>query len=227
MVRSVLTLFSRSWFVFQKDFQLEFRTRYALNAIAMFAITTLTAISFAIGPTRLSTTVLAPLLWVALFFSSMSGLAHVFVREEEQQTADTLRLLLPPNSVWLGKWLFNVVLLFGLEVIIIPLFIVMMNARIGNYAIFFVTLGIGSLALASVATIIAAIIAIASSRGALFAVLAFPIALPVLISAINSTQLALENASFSDCLPDLQVLFSFTVVIVTVSLLVFEFVWRK
>jgi heme exporter protein B len=223
----VWKLLNRSWFVFQKDFQLEFRTRYALNAIAMFAITTLTAISFSIGPVRLSTTVLAPLLWIVLFFSSMSGLSHVFVREEEQQTADTLRLILPPNSIWLGKWFFNVILLFGLELIIIPLYIVMMGARIGNYGIFFATLFIGSLGLASVATIIAAIISLASSRGALFAVLAFPIALPVLISAINSTRLALENALFSDCLPDLQVLFSFTVVIVTVSLLVFEFVWRK
>jgi heme exporter protein B len=223
----VWKLLNRSWVVFQKDIQLEFRTRYALNAIAMFAITTLTAISFSIGPVRLSTTVLAPLLWIVLFFSSMSGLSHVFVREEEQQTADTLRLILPPNSIWLGKCFFNVILLFGLELIIIPLYIVMMGARIGNYGIFFATLFIGSLGLASVATIIAAIISLASSRGALFAVLAFPIALPVLISAINSTQLALENGLFSDCLPDLQVLFSFTVVIVTVSLLVFEFVWRK
>jgi heme exporter protein B len=201
----VWKLLNRSWFVFQKDFQLEFRTRYALNAIAMFAITTLTAISFSIGPVRLSTTVLAPLLWIVLFFSSMSGLSHVFVREEEQQTADTLRLILPPNS----------------------LYIVLMGAKIGNYGIFFATLFIGSLGLASVATIIAAIISLASSRGALFAVLAFPIALPVLISAINSTRLALENGLFSDCLPDLQVLFSFSVVIVTASLLLFEFVWRK
>lgn len=219
--------FNQSLIVFQKDLQLEFRTRYALNAIALFAITALSVISFSIGPTKLSTVVLAPLLWIILFFSAMSGLAHVFVREEEQQTADTLRLILPPNAIWLGKWLFNVVLLFGLEVIIIPLYFVMMSAPFGNAGIFFTILAVGSLGLASVATIIAAIISLASSRGALFAVLAFPIALPILIPAINSTKIALENGIFSDCLSDLQVLFSFTIVIVTTSLLVFEFVWRK
>lgn len=227
MPPSVWRLFKQSAIVFQKDLQLEFRTRYALNAIALFAVTTLTVISFSIGPTRLSIVVLAPLLWIVLFFSAMSGLSHVFVREEEQQTADTLRLVLPPNAVLLGKWFFNVVLLFGLELIIIPLFFVMMSAQIGNAGIFFTILACGTLGLASVATIIAAIISLASSRGALFAVLAFPISLPILIPAINSTKLAFENGIFSDCLSDLQVLISFTIVIVTTSLLVFEFVWRK
>ncbi len=223
----VWMLLAKSIVVFQKDLRLEFRTRYALNAIAMFAITTLTAISFSLGPVSLRTVVMAPLLWIILFFSAMSGLAHVFVREEEQQTADTLRLLLPPNAIFLGKWLFNIVLLLGLEVIIIPLYFVMMDAPMGNPSIFFSILVIGSLGLASVATIIAAIISLASSRGALFSVLSFPIVLPILISAISGTQLALEGAPFSDCLNSLKVLFSFTVIILTTSLLVFEFVWRK
>lgn len=227
MRRSASMLLKQSWYVFQKDMQLEFRTRYALNAIAMFAVTTLTAVSFSIGAEALKPSVLSPLLWIILFFSSMSGLSHVFVREEEQQTADTLRLILPPNAIWLGKWLFNVVLLFGLELIIIPLYIILMSAKIVSYDIFLPVLILGSLGLASAATIIAAIISLASSRGALFAVLAFPVALPVLIAAINGSELAITGALFYDCLPDLQVLFSFTVAIVTASLLLFEFVWRK
>lgn len=227
MPGSVWLLLKQSWIAFEKDFRLEFRTRYALNAIAMFAVITLTAVSFSIGPTRLDAQVIAPLVWIILFFASMAGLSHVFVREEEQQTADTLRLLLPPNAVLLGKWLFNVVLIYGLELIIIPLFFIMMSVKLENPAIFFTILFIGSLALASVATIIAAIISLASSRGALFAVLAFPIALPVLIPAINSTKLAFVRSTFSDCLADFQVLISFTVIIITASLLLFEFVWKK
>lgn len=227
MLRNVLILLRKSLIVFQKDVQLEFRSRYALNAILMFAVITLVAVSFSIGPVRLSSMVSAPLLWIILFFSAMAGLSHIFVREEEQQTADTLRLILPPNSIWLGKWFFNVALLFGLEIVILPFYFVLMNIVVNSIALFLVIVLLGSIALASVATIIAAIISLASSRGALFAVLAFPIALPVLLSAINSTRLSLDGATFSDCLSDLQTLFSFTVIIITVSLLVFEFIWRK
>ncbi|MCB0258728.1 MAG: heme exporter protein CcmB [Calditrichaeota bacterium] len=227
MPRSVWMLLKQSAIVFQKDLHLEFRTRYALNAIAMFAIITLTAVGFSIGPTRLSAVVQAPLLWIVLYFSAISGLSHVFIREEEQQTADTLRLALEPNAIYIGKWFFNVVLLFGLEIIIIPLFFIMMNARAESLEIFFPVVIIGSLGLVSVASFIAAIISLASTRGALFAVLAFPIALPILIAAIHGTRLAFEGAPFSDCLNDLKSLFSFTVIIITVSLLLFEFVWRK
>jgi heme exporter protein B len=213
--------------VFLKDLRLEFRSRYAVNAIFLFAITTLTAISFSIGPVRLRSEILSPLLWVILFFSSMSGLSHIFVREEEQQTADTLRLVTTANAVFLGKWFFNLVLLFGLELLIIPVYIAMMGVTVGNPAVFLLLMVIGSLGLSSVATLIAAIISQASAKGALFAVLSFPISLPVLISGIHGTRLALDGESFSECIPDFQILFSFSVVIITLSLLLFEFIWRK
>ncbi len=216
-----------AYIVFQKDVQLEFRTRYAMNAIILFAITTLTAISFSIGPARIKSLVIAPLLWIILFFSSMSGLAHIFVREEEQQTADTLRLLTSSTSVFLGKWFFNMVLLYGLEVIIIPMFIMLMNFTIGNYGLFLLIIMIGSWGLATVATIIAAIISQASTKGALFAVLSFPISLPIIISAIHGSRLAIDGAAFSDCISDIQVLISFSIVIITVSVLLFDFIWRK
>jgi len=225
--KSVFRLLGNSFILLHKDIQLEFRTRYAVNAILMFAITTLVAISFSIGPVQLQEEVTAPLLWIVLFFSAITGLSHIFVREEEQQTSDTLRLVTTPTAVFLSKWLFNIILLGGLEIIIIPLYLVMMNVEILNFSIFFSILILGSIALASVATIIAAIIAQASTKGALFAVLVFPIALPVLISAIDGTKLSLVGAPFFDCLPDLQVLFSFSIVIITISLLVFEHIWRR
>ncbi len=227
MAKNRFGLLSNAYYIFQKDLQLEFRTRYAVNAIFMFAITTLTAVSFSIGPARLKSLVLAPLLWIVLFFSAMSGLAHIFVREEEQQTADTLRLVTRPSTVFLGKWFFNLVLLFSLELVIVPLYVVMMNFSVVNVGTFLLLLFLGSIGLASVATVIAAIISQAGTRGALFAVLSFPVSLPILISAIHGTRLTIDGALFSDCLSDLQVLFSFSVVIVTISLMLFDFIWRK
>ena len=216
-----------SFIVFQKDVQLEFRTRFAINAIILFAITTLTAISFSIGPAKLESTILSALLWIILFFSAMSGLSHIFVREEEQQTADTLRLVTSPLSVFLGKWLFNVVLLFALEIIIVPLYFLLMNTSTGNMQLFLVILLSGSIGLSTVSTIIAAIISQASARGALFAVLSFPISLPIIISSIHGTRIALDGNSFSDGISDLQILISFFIVIFTVSILTFEFIWKN
>jgi len=226
-VNGKFLLIRNAIFVFQKDIQLEFRSRYAINAIFLFAITTLTAISFSVGPIHLQTTVLSPLLWIILFFSSMSGLSHIFVREEEQKTADTLRLVTTPNSIFLGKWMFNITLLVVLEILIVPIYIVLMGVSIESIWSFIVILFLGTIGLSSVATLIAAIIAQASAKGALFAVLSFPISLPILISGIHATRYAMEGEGFSSCIPDLQILFSFSVVIITLSFLLFEFIWRK
>lgn len=227
MASKLLTLLQNSVFIFIKDVRLEFRTRYAVNAMILFAITTLTAISFSLGPVRLDPNLVSSLLWILLFFSSMSSLSHIFVREEEQQTSDTLRLISGPIPIFLGKWLFNVVLILCLEIIIVPLFFILLNASVQGMSIFIVVLILGSIGLATVSTVIAAIISQASVKGALFAVLAFPISLPILISSINGTRLSIEGNNFSESMDDIQALFSFLVVIFTVSLLVFEFIWKK
>lgn len=219
------SLLHKSYFIFQKDLRLEFRTRYTVNAIFLFALTTLVAVSFSISAVGLSSNISASLLWIILFFSSMTGLSHIFVREEEQQTADTLRLVAPPTAIYLGKLFFNTILLLGLEIIIVPLYLVFMNISVGNIPLFFVVMLFGSVGISSVATIIAAIISRANAKGALFAVLSFPITLPILVSAIHGTTLSIQGKTFLNCMSEIQVLISFTIVIVTASILLFEFVW--
>ena len=97
------SLLYKAWIVFQKDIQLELRTRYSINAFLLFAITSLVVVSFAIGPGALSEKFLSALLWIILFFASISSLSHIFVREEEQQTADTLKLVAPPQAIFWGN----------------------------------------------------------------------------------------------------------------------------
>jgi len=216
-----------AWVVCAKDLRAEFRTRYALSAIGLFAVTTLTVISFALGPFGLQQDLLAALLWVVLFFAAMAGLARVFVHEEESKTAPALRLAAPAGAVYLGKYLFNQVLLLLLEVLIVPLFIVMMGLQVGNFGLFALVLLLGNLGLAGATTIIAAMVSQASARGALFTVLSFPLLLPLLISTIEGTRLALAQAGLASTWPSLQVLLAYAVAMVTVSLMLFPAIWTE
>ena len=112
-----------AWAICVKDLRAEFRTRYALSAVGLFAITTLTVVSLALGPFGLETELQAAVLWIVLFFAAMAGLSRVFVHEEETRTAPSLRLAAAPGAVYLGKYLFNLVLLLLLELLVVPLFI--------------------------------------------------------------------------------------------------------
>jgi heme exporter protein B len=211
--------------VFDKDLRSEFRTKYALNAIILFAVTTLTVVSFSVGQFGLTPEILASLYWIIIFFSAMSGLARVFVREEEAGTVAALKLSAAPTVVYLGKLGFNVVLMGILEIVVFPLFVVMMGLRVENYVLFFAVLVLGSAGLAALSTIIAAIVAKANVKGALFTILSFPPLLPLLISCIRGTRLALEGADLAAGMPELQLLISYSIVMITASLLLFDFVW--
>jgi heme exporter protein B len=211
--------------VFDKDLRSEFRTKYALNAIILFAVTTLTVVSFSVGQFGLTPEILASLYWIIIFFSAMSGLARVFVREEEAGTVGSLKLSAAPAVVYLGKLCFNVVLMGILEIVVFPLFVVMMGLRVESYGLFFAVLILGSAGLAALSTIIAAIVAKANVKGALFTILSFPPLLPLLISCIRGTRLALEGAGLDAGMPELRLLISYSVVMITASLFLFDFVW--
>jgi heme exporter protein B len=218
---------AKSISLFLKDIKSEMRTRYAINAIAMFAVVTVFAISFAIRGTGLSTELQASLLWIVIYFSSLSGLAQSFVKEEESKTAIALRLYTPAEVVFAGKLLFNLVLLFGLNLISIPLFAIFISFDIANYPLFFTILIIGSVGLAVVTTFVAAIISKASVKGALFAVLSFPLILPLLVEAISGTKKAMTaDITFAMARMEIQVLLSYLIIMVVLSFLLFDAVWN-
>jgi len=215
--------------VFYKDVKSELRTRYAINAILLFAVVTVFAVSFATAKSggKIETVLQASLLWIVIYFSSLSGLAQSFVKEEESKTAVALRLYAPAGSVFGGKLLFNLALLIAMNVITIPLFAIFLNLDIANYPLFFSVILLGSLGMVGTTTLVAAIISKASVKGALFAVLSFPLLLPVLMMSISATKKALtEGITFEMARMELQVLGSYLVVMTVLGFLLFDAVWN-
>jgi heme exporter protein B len=224
-------LLKASWAVFRKDLRAELRTRYALNALALFAVSTVVALSLGIGFLTAGRNpdlplIHAALLWIAVLFAAFTGLARAFVQEEEARTASALRLAAPPLAVYLGKLLFNLALLLLLDLLVAALFVALLHVRVGNAGLFAALLLCGSLGLVAATTLIAAIIARASVKGALFAVLSFPLLVPLLVVAIQGTALALDGAGWEKGVAPLQVLLAYTVALFVASLFLFGSVWE-
>jgi heme exporter protein B len=213
--------------IFRKDLKSELRTRYAVSALVMFVMTTISIILFSLGSESAPADALSGMLWVVVFFASMSGLSRTFVTEEERGTAMTLQLMATPSAVLYGKLLFNLVLTLGLNVMTVVLYSAFISGFvIKTYSIFIITIGLGSIGLAAAATIIAAIIARANTKGTLYPVLSFPILLPLLLTVINATRLAAEGAFLEEAYGEFQILVSYIVVVIAVSYLVFEYIWK-
>lgn len=213
--------------ILAKDVRSEVRARSALNAVVLFTVVTLTVVSFSMGSFGMAPEAQASLLWIIVFFAAMAGLSRTFVVEAERGTDLALRLSASGAQVFVGKFLFNLALLALLDAILIPLFQVFLPIREANWGLLLTGLGLGSLALAASATLVAAIVAQAGVKGALFTVLSFPILIPVLIAGVGTTRKALALADLGAAGTELQLLVSYAGVMITLAVLLFDFVWRE
>lgn len=223
----MVIMFSKAFAVFQKDFHSEIRTRYAINSLAMFIIVAISVILFAVGQEKISESLTGGLLWVVIFFTAMSGLARAFVSEEERGTSLTLQLTASPSTVFSGKLIFNVMLVFCMNTVITLLYTALFESFIiQNFLLFFLSFLFGNIGLAISSTIIAAIIAKAGAKGTLYPVLSFPILLPLILTSVQLTLFSLDGTSIEDARFELAIVVSYDVVMLTVSYLLFDFIWK-
>jgi heme exporter protein B len=167
----------------RKDVRLELRTWQTLPAMLLFVVSTLVVFHFAVPGA--SDRAGLGLLWVALLFAALLGLARAFVAEREQRLFDAL--VLAPcdrSAIWLGKALAVLAFLVALELVALP-----------AYALFFGGLGgrtVAAVALAdvgicAVGTLLSAVAAAARVRELLLPLLFLPLALPVVIGGVGAS----------------------------------------
>ena len=211
------------WAILRKECRSEWRTRYGLNAALLFAITTLTSVSFAVGRLSDRVDLLSALLWVVLLFAALASMSHAFVREVEGHTLTLLRLVASPTAIGLGKLLFNLLFLGLIELVTVPMFLVLMGAPGVRWGPFLAVLGLGSLALGAAATVVGAIISQTRGRGALFAGASFPLLLPVLAAAVSGTRAQWNGAPVGD---EVRLLGAYAVALLAVGLLLYDHLWE-
>jgi heme exporter protein B len=220
--------------VLLKEARTEWRTRVALSATALFTACALTLIGLALrgGLASVDAPVTSGLVWVVLLFTAATGLGRAFVQEEERGTALALRLTARATAVWAGKFAANAVLLLGLAALATPMLLAMLNAPVMNTALLICVLGLGSIGIAAVFTTTGALVAQSSSQGGLLAALSFPVLSLLLLAAVHGTNAALgvgakpgEPVPFWVGAGDLRVLFSYDVIAITASLMLFDFLW--
>ncbi len=213
--------------LFKKDYHSELRTRYAVNSLAMFIIVALSVILFSLGNEKIPQNLTGGLLWVVIFFSAMSGLSRAFVAEEDRGTSLLLHLVAAPSTIFNGKLLFNLILVFLMNIIITILYSALFEEFIlRNFLLFVLTFILSNIGLAIASTIIAAIISKAGAKGTLYPVLSFPILLPLILISVMLTSYSMLGTSFADAVVELSVLLCYDVIMLTASYMLFDFIWK-
>ncbi len=213
--------------VFAKDWRAELRSRYALSTIALFALSSLVVVGLALGPLGTAsaerTSVLPVLLWVLLLFAAAAGLPRGFVHEEETHTATALRLAATPAALYCGKLGHALSLLLAVELLLTPVYLAVMQLPVARPGLLAAALAAGGFGLAAGSTLVAAMVAQARGRGTLFAVLAFPVLVPLLLLAVELTRAAVAGDPTAGVLRQL-LLYDATVTVA--GLMLFPAIWN-
>jgi heme exporter protein B len=213
--------------VFRKDLRSELRRRTAVYSILLFAVVSMAVVGFTAYVTNLPQQTKAALLWIVQFFAAFSGLAHVFLHEEEGGTVTALRITCHPNAVLLGKTLFTLALLLLMSAVTVPAMVLLLAIDPIDRAGFILSVLAGLPGLAACATVVAAILARSQGRGALYGALGLPLLLPHLFIAVSATKSTLMPVSTMPLGMLVTGLLSYAVMLMTTAWLVFPEVWRE
>jgi heme exporter protein B len=218
----------------KKDLLAEFRTKQMLNSMVIFALLVIVIFSFAFGNEatifipnlkKKIIDILAPgMLWIAFTFAGMLGLSRSFAGEKEEGCLDGLKLCpVDRSDIYNGKVLSNAVLMFLMEIVTVPIFIVLFSYDIKNLPGLIVVIILGTFGFIFVGTLLSALTVNTRTREILLPVILFPVLIPVILSAVTATAVMLGNGDFSDISGELQILVVYDIIFFVVAQMVFEY----
>jgi heme exporter protein B len=167
----------------RKDLRVELRARDTLPAMLLFVLSTLVVFHFAL-PEGSGDAAAYGLLWVAIVFTALLGLARAWVPEQEHEVLDGL--LLAPcdrSAIWLGKTLATLAFLIASQAVALPAF-VLFFAPLGWTALAGVLLA--NIGICAVGSVMAAMAAAGRARELLLPLLLLPLAIPLVVGGVGA-----------------------------------------
>lgn len=221
LLRSVLA-------IAQKDLRSELRTKEMLSAMMIFALLVAVIFSFAFDANPGSLRDVFPgVLWVGFLFAGTLGLNRSFVNE--RQNGALHGLMLSPadrSAIYFGKVLGNLAVMGITELIGLPIFLVLFDISPGAAPGFLIlSVLLATVGFIAVGTFLAALAANTRTSEILLPIILFPVAVPVVLGAVQTTGAALAAGGLD---ADrfylwLKVLLVYDVVFVVVPFLLFDY----
>lgn len=212
--------------VLWKDLVIEWRSRDRLVAMTLFASLAVILFWFSV-PTENPverTRAVPGLLWIVGLFAALLGLNRSFSIELENDTLSALALAPGDRGfVFLGKAAANWIFLFAVQIVVFAFTALAFSIEVGHAALpFLVVAALGSLGLAALGTLFAAIAVRTRFREVMLPLLALPLWIPILLAAVAATRGLLDDGGLSG--PALRLLAVTDAVYLIVSFITFDFV---
>ncbi len=213
------------WAIFRKDLLIEFRTKDSMTSMLFFGIVVLVIFNFALGSMHDDVRSAFPgVLWVAFTFSGTLGLNRLFSAEKENGCLQGL-LMIPVDrgAIYVGKMLAAFFFMLIAEAVIFIVGLVLFNLTVwAEIPWLLAVFVVGTLGFSAVGTLLSAVAVNTKLREVLLPLMLFPVILPILINAVEATDIILNGGDYRELKLPLTVMSVFTIIFATISCLLFE-----
>ncbi len=218
-----MIFFQQVFSFLRKEIVLEWRSKYAFNGILLYVISTVFVcyLSFKqIDPVTWNV-----LFWIIILFASVNAVAKSFIQESKGRFLYYYTIG-DPKAIIISKIIYNLLLLTLITIIALIFYSVVFNNPLGDPLFYLISVILGSISFSTVFTMISAIASKANNNGTLMAILSFPIIIPLLMLLIKLSKNAMDGLDRSVSYDEIGVLLLINLIVVSISLLLFPYLWR-
>lgn len=214
----------------RKDLRLELKTRDVLASVGLFVLLVVVTASFAFptgGEGREG--VGAGVLWMAFLFAALLGMGRSMAIEKEDACLEGLLVSpAPREAVFLGKLFSNLGFTFAVEIVILPVFIVLLQLQPGG-GIVLLILGafLGTLGIVTVGTLFAAMAVNTRGREAILPLLVMPVSVPVMVAAVKVSEAGFAGGMGESTLSWLLLMVGYDALFLLVAIATFHHVMEE
>ena len=194
---------------------------------ALFSVVSAVILAFGSQSQKLTPSIASAMFWATLLFASVIALPRAFATEEEQGTADLLRVYARPNAVFWGKALFNLAQMAVTSLALSILFLVLVGLSVHSYLIFLSGVLLGCCSLAGAVTFCAALVAQAANRAVLAGAISLPLLVPLVVLGVVVMRVALGEGDVTAAYQGLGGLACYAIALFAMGPHLFASVWKN
>jgi heme exporter protein B len=212
----------------EKEIRLEWRQRYALNGMILYIVSTVFVcyMSFALKSKGMEPITWNTLFWIILLFTAVNSITKSFTQERAGRQLYYYTLA-SPQGIILSKIIYNIVLLLALSLIGLFIYIMFLGNPVQNLLMYLTVVVLGAIGFSSTLTMVAGIASKSENTSTLMAVLSFPIILPMLSMLIRLSKNAMDGLEWNTSYDEILILLAIDAIVITISYLLFPFLWRS
>ncbi|WP_316821434.1 heme exporter protein CcmB [Pedobacter gandavensis] len=207
----------------KKELLLEWRSKYALNGVLLYVVSTVFVCFLSFVSTDKVT--LNALFWIIMLFASINAVSKSFLQESRGRQV-YIYTIASPLALIISKTIYNALLMMVLTVIALGFYIVVFDFGPEDLGLYLLAAILGSLSFSTIFTMVSAIASKAGNGGMLMAILSFPIIIPVLVVLIKLTKNAMDGLDRSVSMDEIGLLLIINALVMSVSVLLFPYLWR-